>query len=45
AIDFLLLAHGHGCQEFEGMCCLNISDHSASIYKQIAALQEQTEKI
>lgn len=23
AIDFLLLAHGHGCDEFEGLCCFN----------------------
>lgn len=26
-IDFLLLAHGHGCEYFEGMCCKNVSDH------------------
>ncbi|KFU87666.1 hypothetical protein M959_11363, partial [Chaetura pelagica] len=31
-INFLLLAHGHGCQEFEGMCCTNLSDHSESIH-------------
>ncbi|KFQ47003.1 hypothetical protein N333_06569, partial [Nestor notabilis] len=32
AIDFLLLAQGHGCEEFEGMCCMNLSDHSESIH-------------
>ncbi|KFW79444.1 hypothetical protein N305_11245, partial [Manacus vitellinus] len=42
---FLLLSHGRGCQEFESMCCLNISDHSESIYRQIATLQEETKKI
>lgn len=35
AIDFLLLAQGHGCEEFEGMCCMNLSDHSCSIHKKI----------
>nr|XP_038025573.1 uncharacterized protein LOC119714320 [Anas platyrhynchos] len=28
AIDFLLLAQGHGCEDFEGMCCMNLSDHN-----------------
>jgi len=35
AIDFLLLAQGHGCEDFEGMCCMNLSDHSKSIHKQL----------
>ena len=26
AFDFLLLAEGHGCEDFEGMCCMNLSD-------------------
>ncbi|KFQ49096.1 hypothetical protein N333_08448, partial [Nestor notabilis] len=39
AIDLLLLAQGHGCEEFEGMCCMNLSDHSESIHKQIKQLQ------
>ncbi|KFU89753.1 hypothetical protein M959_14525, partial [Chaetura pelagica] len=39
AIDFLLLAHGHGCQEFEGMCCMNISDHSESIHRKTEELK------
>ena len=33
AIDFLLLAQGHGCTDFSGMCCFNLSDHSESIHK------------
>lgn len=45
AIDFLLLAHGHGCQEFEGMCCMNLSDHSVSIHKQIAELRERIHNV
>ncbi|KFR16470.1 hypothetical protein N306_13523, partial [Opisthocomus hoazin] len=45
AIDFWLLAQGHGCQEFKGMCCMNLSDHSQSIHQQLAVLQERTEHI
>ncbi|KAL2308833.1 hypothetical protein Nmel_001906, partial [Mimus melanotis] len=40
AIDFLLLAHGHGCKDFEGMCCTNLSDHSESIHHSIQILKE-----
>jgi len=45
AIDFWLLARGHGCQEFKGMCCMNLSDHSQSIHQQLAVLRERTEHI
>ncbi|NXC34533.1 ERB1 protein, partial [Campylorhamphus procurvoides] len=45
AIDFLLLAQGHGCQEFEGMCCMNLSDHSKSIHKQLSTLRERLNHI
>ncbi|KFW83356.1 hypothetical protein N305_04085, partial [Manacus vitellinus] len=38
--DFLLLMHGHECQEFEGMCCLNFSDHSQSVFKSIKESQD-----
>ncbi|KAM4903260.1 uncharacterized protein FYW23_001115 [Sylvia borin] len=44
AIDFLLLSQGHGCEEFEGMCCMNLSDHSQSIYKQLAQLRNNLKK-
>ncbi|NWX52579.1 ENV1 protein, partial [Steatornis caripensis] len=45
AIDFLLLAQGHGCEDFEGMCCFNLSDHGQSIHKQIQWLKDHTQKI
>ncbi|KFO52436.1 hypothetical protein N302_03017, partial [Corvus brachyrhynchos] len=45
AIDFLLLAHGHGCKDFEGMCCMNLSDHSEFIHKSIQQLKEGVSKI
>ncbi|KFR15233.1 hypothetical protein N306_02948, partial [Opisthocomus hoazin] len=37
---FLLLAHGYGCEDFEGMCCVNLSDHSQSIHRQLADLRK-----
>ncbi|KFO62238.1 hypothetical protein N302_03229, partial [Corvus brachyrhynchos] len=41
AINFLLLAHGHGCEEFEGLCCFNLSSHSQSIHATIQKMQDQ----
>ncbi|KGL99396.1 hypothetical protein N301_07389, partial [Charadrius vociferus] len=40
AIDFLLLAQGHRCEDFEGMCCINLSDQSESVHKSIQILKE-----
>ncbi|KFQ23145.1 hypothetical protein N332_10593, partial [Mesitornis unicolor] len=45
AIDFLLLAQGHGCQDYEGMYCFNLSDHSSSIHQQLAVLQQNMKRI
>ncbi|XP_027665646.2 uncharacterized protein LOC119149839 [Falco rusticolus] len=44
-IDFLLLAQGHCCQDFDGLCCMNMSDHSESIHKSIENLQEGVQKL
>lgn len=41
AINFFLLAHAHGCQDFEGMCCMNLSAPSESISKSIANLKDR----
>ncbi|KFV45960.1 hypothetical protein N341_07717, partial [Tyto alba] len=43
--DFLLLAQGHGCEDFEGMCCMNLSDHSGSIHKSIQLLKDGVKKL
>ncbi|KFP29078.1 hypothetical protein N325_08282, partial [Colius striatus] len=40
AIDFLLLAYGHGCEDFEGVCCMDPNDHSKAIHKQIHQLMD-----
>ncbi|KFZ51387.1 hypothetical protein N321_03099, partial [Antrostomus carolinensis] len=45
AIDFLLLAQCHGCEEFEGMCCMNLSDHSESIHMATKRLKENVKQL
>ncbi|KGL88294.1 hypothetical protein N301_04495, partial [Charadrius vociferus] len=45
AIDFLLLAHGHGCPDFDGMCCMNLTDHSQSVHASIQQLMDQTKRL
>ncbi|KGL72856.1 hypothetical protein N309_11725, partial [Tinamus guttatus] len=45
AIDFLLLAHGHGCRDFDGMCCMDLNDPSRSIHRDIQQLMEHTQKV
>ena len=45
AIDFLLLAHDHGCEDLDGMCCMNLSDHSKLIHKQLSKLQQNLNAI
>lgn len=32
ATDFLLLLHGHECQEFEGLCCLNLASKAPNVH-------------
>ncbi|KFO75367.1 hypothetical protein N303_01657, partial [Cuculus canorus] len=44
-IDFLLLAHGHGCEDSEGMCCMNLTDHSQSIRKSISILMDRRKNL
>ncbi|KGL88052.1 hypothetical protein N301_14915, partial [Charadrius vociferus] len=45
AIDFLLLAQGYRSDDFEGMCCMNLSDHSESVHKNIQMLKEGVRKL
>ncbi|KFQ19529.1 hypothetical protein N331_07473, partial [Merops nubicus] len=45
AIDFLLLAHGHGCEDLDGMCCMNLSDHSESVHQSIQKLRDGVQKL
>ncbi|KGL76213.1 hypothetical protein N309_08915, partial [Tinamus guttatus] len=41
AIDFLLLAHGHGCEDLDGMCCMNLSDHSVSMHRRLQEMKDR----
>ncbi|XP_077034506.1 uncharacterized protein LOC143694099 [Agelaius phoeniceus] len=45
AIDYLLLAHGRECEEYEGMCCMNLSDHSRSIHENIQKIKDSVKKL
>ncbi|KFO55687.1 hypothetical protein N302_15734, partial [Corvus brachyrhynchos] len=39
AIDFLLLADGHGCKNTDRLCCMNLSGNSSSVRAQIQKLR------
>ncbi|KFQ22322.1 hypothetical protein N331_01309, partial [Merops nubicus] len=45
AIDFLLLMQGHECEDFEGICCMNLSNHSESIHRSIRLLKDGITKL
>ncbi|XP_066047248.1 uncharacterized protein [Chamaea fasciata] len=38
--DTKALTQGQGCEDFDGMCCMTLSDHSESIHKSIQKLKE-----
>ncbi|CAM5133266.1 unnamed protein product, partial [Eretmochelys imbricata] len=40
AVDYLLLHHGHLCQEFAGMCCFNITDSGPSVEADLQRLKQ-----
>lgn len=39
AIDFLLLLHNYRCEEFAGLCCLNLSSRAEDIHDTIQKMQ------
>lgn len=43
AVDFLLLTHGHGCNEFEGLCCIDFLSKSKSIHAEIKEIRAQVD--
>ena len=45
ALDYLLLVYGHGCEDFLGLCCMNLSDHSVSIHQQLQNLRDLANQI
>lgn len=44
-IDYLLLQHNLGCQQFPGMCCFSVSEFSPSVDGQINDLHKEMDKI
>ncbi|KAG8147162.1 hypothetical protein E2320_022873, partial [Naja naja] len=42
AIDYILLIMGHGCEEFNGMCCFDISDKAHFIESKLKVLHNIT---
>ncbi|KFV71603.1 hypothetical protein N307_14553, partial [Dryobates pubescens] len=44
-IVFLLPVHGHGCEDFDGICCMSLTDKFSSIHQRIKTLMGQTAKI
>ena len=45
AIDYLLLRHNHGCEEFKGLCCFNMTDNSQLIEHKVKQVNETVSKI
>ncbi|XP_077644184.1 uncharacterized protein LOC144247421 [Lonchura striata] len=39
AIDFLVLAHGHGCKELDGLCCFDLSSKGQSVHSSIQEMR------
>ncbi|KAG8139652.1 hypothetical protein E2320_002417 [Naja naja] len=42
ATDYILLRMGHGCEEFDGLCCFDIKDKSQFIESKLKALHNIT---
>ena len=40
AIDYLLLRHNHGCEEFKGLCYFNLTDSSQLIEHKIKQVND-----
>ncbi|RMC10113.1 hypothetical protein DUI87_12911 [Hirundo rustica rustica] len=45
AIDYLLLLHGHRCEEFEGLCCFNLSTKAENIHSTIQQMKDMIHSI
>ncbi|TRZ14274.1 hypothetical protein HGM15179_012813, partial [Zosterops borbonicus] len=45
AIDYLLLLHQHTCEEFEGLCCFNLTSEAEDIQKSIVQIRDMVGSI
>ncbi|TRZ16872.1 hypothetical protein HGM15179_010236 [Zosterops borbonicus] len=45
AIDYLLLLHHHTCEEFEGLCCFNLTSKAENVQKSIQKIKDMVHQI
>ncbi|TRZ11450.1 hypothetical protein HGM15179_015655 [Zosterops borbonicus] len=45
AIDYLLLLHHHTCEEFEGLCCFNLSSKAEDVRQSIRKIKDMVHEI
>ncbi|TRZ11905.1 hypothetical protein HGM15179_015199 [Zosterops borbonicus] len=45
AIDYLLLLHHHTCEEFEGLCCFNLTSKAEDVRKSIRKMQDMVHEL
>ncbi|TRZ21731.1 hypothetical protein HGM15179_005400 [Zosterops borbonicus] len=45
AIDYLLLLHHHKCEEFEGLCCFNLSSKAENVRQSIQKIRDMVHQI
>ncbi|TRZ23928.1 hypothetical protein HGM15179_003199 [Zosterops borbonicus] len=45
AIDYLLLLYHHTCEEFEGLCCFNLTSRAEDVRKSIRQLRDMVQDI
>ena len=41
AIEYLLVGHNLGCEEFKGLCCFNLTDNSQLIEHKVKQIMER----
>ncbi|RMC16582.1 hypothetical protein DUI87_06519 [Hirundo rustica rustica] len=45
AIDYLLLLHGHRCEELEGLCCFNLTSKAKDVHMAIQKIRDMVYNI
>ncbi|TRZ10392.1 hypothetical protein HGM15179_016713, partial [Zosterops borbonicus] len=45
AIDYLLLLHHHTCEEFEGLCCFNLTSRAENVRQSIQKIKDMVHQI
>ena len=45
AVDYLLLRQNHGCEEFKGLCCFNLTDSSQLIEHKVKQVNDAVSNV